>query len=101
MGKVKETVVDMETNQVELDDNVGNKVVSELTHNAISICHIPAEGWSLVSIKYNPVTGEVGKPTKHRTGEGLAYIKERFKIDAVNSKELEGFDIFNNSGNKW
>lgn len=93
MGKVKDEVLTEEVN--------GNVAETTLTHNAISLCHVPAEGWSLVVLKYNPITGEVGKPEKRRTGEGLAYLKERFKIDAVNSKELEGLDIFNNSGNKW
>jgi len=93
MGKMKEAL---------LEDNIGNTVDEvQLTHNAISMCHIPGEGWSLVVIKYNPVTGDVGTPEKRRTGEGLAYIKERFKIDAVNPAELDGLDIFNNSGNKW
>lgn len=93
MGKVKDEVLTEEVN--------GNVAGPVLTHNALSICHIPGEGWSLVVLRYNPVTGEVGKPEKRRTGEGLAYIKERFKIDAVNPKELDGLDIYNNSGNKW
>jgi hypothetical protein len=95
MGKVKETVMDVETGAVE------DTSEAVLTHNAISMCHIPGEGWSLVVIRYNPVTGEVGKPEKRRTGEGLAYIKERFKIDAINPASLDGLDIFNNSGNNW
>ena len=100
MGKVKEKVLDMETNEVhEVEHEVGTEPV--LTHNAISMAHFPGEGWALIVIKYNPLTGEVGKPEKRRTGEGLAYLKERFKIDAVNSIELDGLDIFNNSGNKW
>lgn len=95
MSKMKEAVMDA-------DDNVGNTVEEvQLTHNAASICHLPGEGWSFVTIKYNPVTGDVGKPVKSRTGEGLAYIKERFKIDVANTKELDGLDIFNNSGNKY
>lgn len=91
--------MDTETGTVE--EVNGNVVDPVLTHNAVSMCHIPGEGWSMVVIRYNPVTNEVGKPEKRRTGEGLAYIKERFKIDTVNPKELDGFDIFNNSGNKW
>lgn len=97
MSKMKEAAMDTEV----AEEVNGNVVTPVLTHNALSMCHIPGEGWSLVVIRYNPVTGEVGKPEKSRTGEGLAYIKERFKIDVVNTKELDGFDIFNNSGNKW
>lgn len=89
----------MSEEKEEVNGNVATEPV--LTHNAASICHLPGEGWSFVTIKYNPVTGEVGKPVKSRTGEGLAYIKERFKIDVSNNKELDGLDIFNNSGNKW
>lgn len=94
MSKVKEVM---------LDEEVNGNVVAEpvLTHNAISMAHFPGEGWSIITIQYNPLTGDVGKPVKKHTGEGLAYLKERFKIDAVNSKELSGLDIFNNSGNKW
>lgn len=99
MGEMKEVVMDADV--AEASEPNGNVVAPVLTHNAISLCHIPGEGWSLIKIQYNPITGDVGKPVKSRTGEGLAYIKERFKIDTVNPTELEGLDIFNNSGNKW
>lgn len=95
MSKMKDEVLKDE-------DNVGNTVQEvKLTHNAISMCHLPGEGWTLVVVKYNPVTGDAKVTEKRYPNEGLAYIKERFKIDAVNSKELSGLDIFNNSGNKW
>lgn len=96
MSNMKEAVMDME------EDNVGNVVGKiELTHNAISMCHLPGEGWTLVVIKYNPITGDAKVTEKRYPNEGLAYVKERFKVDAVNSKELNGLDIFNNSGNKY
>ncbi len=97
-AKMKEEALKVESE----DDNVGNTVTGvELTHNAISMCHTAGEGWTLVIVKYNPVTGDAKVVEKRYPNEGLAYVKERFKIDAVNSKELNGLDIFNNSGNKY
>lgn len=98
MSNMKEEALKVEAE----DDNVGNTVKEvELTHNAIGMCHLPGEGWRLVVVKYNPITGDAKVTEKRYPNEGLAYVKERFKIDAVNPKDLNGLDIFNNSGVKY
>lgn len=57
--------------------------VPVLTHNSISMCNVPGEGWSLVKIRFNPVTGEVGPLEKKYTGELRAYCEEKFKIEVI------------------
>lgn len=87
MSNVKETVMDVETLQ--------EKEASGLTHTALSMCCLPNEGWSLIELKFNPLTGEVGQLVKSYTGQGKDYIIERMKIETVNRR------IFDNSGNNW
>lgn len=76
------------------DEEVVEKI-NTLTHTALSMCCVPGEGWSLVEIKFNPLTGERGPVIKSYTGEGKDYVIERLKIETINKQ------IFNNSGNNW
>lgn len=86
MGKIKDELI---------DDEIGNKIEPVLTHTALSMAQIPGEGWSLIKIKYNPVTGDVGKIEKFFSGEMRMYIEEKYKIETITS------NIFNNSGNSF
>lgn len=83
MGKIKELTID------EKDGNVAVEPIV-LTHTAISMANTPGEGWSLIKIRYNPITGDVGKAEKKYTGEIRAYIEEKFRIETVTD------NIFNN-----
>ena len=92
MSKYKELVQD------DNDDSVGNKIQGppvKLTHVAMGMCNVPGEGWSVVKIKYDPVTGTVGTIKKKYTGEIRPYIEEKLRIETVEE------DIFNNCQNPW
>lgn len=67
----------------------------KLTHVAMSICFVPGEGWSLVEIRFNPLTGKTGEFKKLYTGETKDYMAEKYKLETINQ------DVFNNSGNPW
>lgn len=89
MGKVKDTVI---------EEDVGfetPKAEPILTHTALSMAMIPGEGWTLVRIKYNPLTGDVGKVEKAFSGELRMYIEEKYKIETVT------LGIFNNSNQNY
>ena len=86
MGQIKESLI---------DDEIGNKAEPVLTHTSLSMATVPGEGWSLVKIKYNPITGDVGKLEKLFTGEIRAYIEEKYKIETII------LNIFNNCGNQY
>lgn len=86
MGKVKDSLID-----VDKDGNTSEEgLKANFTHLAISMCHVPGEGWSLVKIHFDPVTNTVGKFEKKYTGEIRAYIEEKFKIETITD------NIFNN-----
>ena len=86
MGKIKDSLI---------DDNIGNTAEPVLTHTTISMASVPGEGWSLIKIKYNPLTGEVGPMKKKYTGEFRPYIEEKLRIETIEE------DIFNDCKNPW
>lgn len=87
MGKVKDA---------EIGNDAGFETPKvELTHTALSMALIPGEGWTLIRIKYNPLTGDVGKIEKAFSGELRMYIEEKYKIETVT------LGIFNNSNQNY
>lgn len=89
MGKIKESVEQEEIPAAEAESE------PVLTNIAMGMCNVTGEGWSLVKIRYNPVTGEVGKIEKFFTAEIRPYVEEQFRLETI--KE----DIFNNGINPW
>lgn len=92
MGQMKETVLDIETKE---ETVVAEASPVELTHLALSLAFLPGKGWSLIEIKYNPVTGDVGPLVYSYVGEGKDYIVERLKIDTI------ARGVFNNSNQPY
>lgn len=89
MGKIKELTVD--------EENIGNTIETpvKLTHTALGMCNVTGEGWSVVKIKYDPITGTVGSLKKTYTGEIRPYIEEKLRIETIEE------DVFNNCENPW
>lgn len=85
MGKLKDTLEDVPAADSEV----------KLTHVAIGMCNVTGEGWSLIKIKFDPITGTVGPIQKKYTGEIRPYVEEQLRIET--SKE----DIFNNCERPW